>query len=84
MITDIPGNMSIDVPKTMSDDVANKLSSRIGIIDRLITSRSQEINDLVQKGLALESKIRVTDPSYVSQIGDRVQELNRLNSSYKH
>jgi NADH-ubiquinone oxidoreductase chain 3 len=84
VVTDITGNMSIDVPKTMSDEVANKLSSKVGIIDRLITTRGQDINDLIQKGLTLESKLRITDPNYVSQIADRVQEFQRLNSTYNH
>jgi hypothetical protein len=84
VVTDVAGNMNIDVPKTMSDEVANKLSSKVAIIDRLITTRGQDINDLIQKGLTLESKLRITDPNYVSQIVDRVQEFQKLNSSYKH
>jgi NADH-ubiquinone oxidoreductase chain 3 len=84
VVSDTTGNMSIDVPKSMSDEVANKLSNKIGIIDRLITTRGQDINDLLQKGLTLESKLRITDPNYVSQIADRVQEFQRLNSTYNH
>ena len=84
VVTDIAGNMEIDVPKTMSDEVANKLSSKVGIIDRLITTRGQDIYDLLQKGLTLENKLIITDPNYVSQIADRVQEFQKLNSSYKH
>jgi NADH-ubiquinone oxidoreductase chain 3 len=84
VVTDMSGNMSIDVPNSMSDAVANKVSTRIGIIDRLITTQGQNINDLLQKGFALENKIRLTDPNYVSQIADKVQEFNKLNASYKH
>ena len=84
VVTDAAGNMDMDVPKSISDEVANKVGARIGVIDRLITTRGQEINDLLQKGLALEANIKMTDPNYVSQITDRVQEFNKLNSSYKH
>jgi len=84
VITDTIGNMSIDVPKHMSEELANKLTNRIGIIDRLITTRSQDISDLVQKGYILEEKIKLADSQYVSQLTDRMQEYKRLISSYKH
>ena len=51
VITDSTGNMDLDVPQNMSDDEATKISTRIGIIDRLITTRGQEINDLLQNVL---------------------------------
>ena len=84
VITDTAGSMSIDVPNSMSDVEANNISTRLGIIDRLIITRGQDINDLLQKGLALENKTRLTDPNYVSQIADKVQEFKKLNASYKH
>jgi NADH-ubiquinone oxidoreductase chain 3 len=84
VITDSIGNLSIDVPKDMSDVVANKLSTKIGIIDRLITTRGQEINDLLQKGIHLEDKLKMENSNYVSQLTDKIQEFKRLNSLYKH
>jgi len=84
VVTDITGNMSIDVPDSMSKAEAYKISNKVGIIDRLITTRGQDINDLLQKGLSLENKIRLTDPNYVSQIAGKVQEFSKLNASYKH
>lgn len=84
VITDTIGTMSIDVPQNMSQEVANKLSTRIGIIDRLITAKSDDISDLLQKGAVLENKLKLTDSQYVSQLTDRMQEYKRLISSYKH
>jgi hypothetical protein len=84
VITDSSGIMSIDVPVTMSDIEAEKISKRINIIDRLITLRGQEINDLLQKGLNLETKLKSQNPNYTSQILAKVDEFNRLNFSYKH
>lgn len=84
VVTDVAGNMGIEIPDNMSQELGNKLGARVGIIDRLITTRGQEINDLLQKGLSLETNIKMTDPNYVSQITDRLQEFNKLNSSYKH
>jgi len=84
VITDTIGTMSIDVPQHMSNEVADKLSTKIGVIDRLITTRSQDINDLLQKGAALENKLKLVDSQYVSQLTDRMQEYKKLISSYKH
>lgn len=84
VVTDAIGNMSIDVPQNMSDDDANKVSTRIGIIDRLITTRGQEINELLQKGNLIENKLKKENPEYVSQLTEKIQEFRRLNHSYKH
>jgi hypothetical protein len=84
VVTDTAGTMSIDVPQDMSEQVANKLSNKIGVIDRLITTRSQDISDLLQKGTILEEKLKVTDSQYVSQLTDRMKEYKRLISLYKH
>ena len=84
VITETNGNMSIDVPSSMSDDRAEQLSKRIGIIDRLITTRGQEIDVLLQKGLEIENKLKEQDPKFTSQILEKVNEFKRLNNSYKH
>ena len=84
VITDAEGNMSIDVPKNMSADIANTIAKKINIIDNLVTTRGQEINELLQKGINLESKLKTADSNYVSQLTDKIQEFKRLNSLYKH
>lgn len=84
VVTDTTGNMSIDVPINMSDSEANFISKRIGVIDRLITTRGQEINELLQKGLEAESKLKLENPNYVSQLSEKITEFKRLNASYKH
>jgi hypothetical protein len=84
VITDTSGNMSIDVPSSMPDNEAEMISKRIGIIDRLITMRGQEVNNLLHKGLEIESKLKEQNPNYTSQILDKVNEFRRLNASYRH
>ena len=84
VITDSAGNMSIDVPKNMTDSVANSTSTRIGILDRLISTRGQEISDLIQKGSELENKLKFENSNYISQLSDKISEYNRLKSTYKH
>lgn len=68
----------------MPDSVANNISTRINIIDRLITTRGQQINDLLQKGIETEKNLKMGDSNYVSQISEKLLEFNKLNASYKH
>lgn len=82
IVTEANGNMSVDVPNSMPDIEAEKLSRKIGIIDRLITTRGQEIDSLIQKGLSIEEKIRENNPEYTSKILGKIQEFKRLNASY--
>jgi hypothetical protein len=84
VLTDAAGNMEIDLPGSISDHVANKFSTRIGIIDRLITTQGQQVRDLLEKGTDLENKLKMADPNYVSQLTDKIKEFHRLNSLYKH
>jgi hypothetical protein len=84
VITDGVGNMSVSVPGSMTDEVANAISNKIGVIDRLINTRGQEISDLLQKGTSLENKLKMENPNYVSQLTAKIEEFKRLNSSYKH
>jgi hypothetical protein len=84
VITETNGNMSIDVPSSMSDNRAEQLSKRIGIIDRLITTRGQEIDALLQKGFEIENKLKEQDPKFTSQILEKAKEFKKLNNSYRH
>jgi hypothetical protein len=84
VITDTEGNMDIDVPVNMSDYEAQNVSNRLGIIDRLITTRGQQINDLFQRGISLENKIKIENPNHVSYLTDKIEEFKKLNDSYKH
>lgn len=79
VITDSSGNMSIEVPKNMPDSTAKNFSTRIGIIDRLITTRGQEINDLFQKGTILENKLRMENPNHVSELAPKIEQFKKLN-----
>ena len=84
VISDPFGNMSLDVPFDMPDAEGEKLSKKISVIDRLIKTRGQEIDDLLQKGSGLETKIKMKNPNYTSQILDKANEFKKLKTSYKH
>lgn len=84
IVTDSFGNMALDLPKNISDEEAVKISNRIGVIDRLISTRSQDIEELIQKGVKLENAVKAENSNYVSQLADKVQEYNKLRKTYNH
>ena len=84
VVTDVLGNMSIDVPKDMPDSVADNIGKRIGIIDRLITTRGQQINELLQNGLTIENRVKMENTKYISQLSDKIAEFKKLNDSFRH
>ena len=84
VISDPFGNMSLDVPGDMPDAEGEKLGKKISVIDRLIKTRGVEINDLLQKGFGLETKIKMENPNYTSQILDKANEFEKLKNSYNH
>lgn len=84
VITDSAGNMSIDVPQNMPDSVANNITTRIGIIDRLITTRGQQINSLLQEGISIEKQLKIQNPNYTSELQQSIDKFKELNNSYRH
>nr|ALP86457.1 COX1 [Emericellopsis sp. 1a5] len=82
VVTDLGGNMSLDVPSSMPDDLAEHLGRKIGVIDRLITTRGQEIDGLLHKSIEIENKLESSE--FKSKILERVAEFQKLNKSYKH
>lgn len=84
VISDSEGNLSIDAPSSMSDNAAQKVATKINIIDSLITKRKCDISELIQKGLALQDKINIADPLYKSDILSKISEFEKLKGLYKH
>nr|YP_010620798.1 hypothetical protein PN052_mgp18 [Pseudofabraea citricarpa]WAX38809.1 hypothetical protein [Pseudofabraea citricarpa] len=84
VITDASGNMSIDVPGNMSDAQAQKVTTRIGILDRLIQTQSTNITDLLNKGFAIEDKIKINNPDSISEMLKQKSLFTDALSAYKH
>jgi cell shape-determining protein MreC len=83
VITDAAGSMSLDVPNSMSPKEVTEITEKLGVIDRLINTRGDTINNLLQKGLEL-SRLEANNSEQTSQLHDQIQEFRRLNSLYKH
>lgn len=84
VITEVNGDMSIDVPSVMTEAKTEELSKKIGILDNLIKIRCENIDSLVNKGLEIETKLREQNNEYSSQILSRAREFERLKNSYIH
>ncbi len=83
VIIDTAGNMILDIPDNMPNVDAGNLRQRMGIIDRLILTRGQEIDQLLQRGLSIEADLKRENANYTSQILDKVNEFRKLNNSYR-
>jgi hypothetical protein len=84
VVTDTMGNMSIDVSANMPDAEAELITKKISIIDRLVSTHGTTLNDLFQKGLSIENKLKAENPNYVSQLTNQIEEFKKLKASYKH
>lgn len=84
VITDSAGNMEIDVPNSFKSEDVTKITTKIGILDRLINTHGASINDFFQKGLSVENKLKINDPNYNSVLLDKIAEFKLINASYKH
>ena len=74
----------MDVPATMSKEVESQVKLKINIIDTLISKRQSDISELIDKGLSLQKKINSVDPSFKSEILNKISEFDKLKALYKH
>lgn len=84
IIIEADGYMSLDVPSGMPDNEAQQLSKRIGLLDRLIATRGEQISSLIDKGLGIEEKLKQQDSQFTSQILEKVNEFKRIKNTYRH
>lgn len=84
VITEGDGTLSLDVPSSMPDKEAQNLSKRIGIIDRLISVKENEVAKLIEKGSLMDSQLKLKDPNHNSEILAKIKEFEKLKSRYKH
>ncbi|MBC9719992.1 MAG: hypothetical protein H9W82_00875 [Lactobacillus sp.] len=85
VITDGSGNLSMMPPHGMSPSENFQVSTRIGIIDRLILEHSSNLEELFQKGFSLEKTVKSTDAAYNnSQLAEQYTKYKTLRGSYNH
>lgn len=76
--------MSVDVAASTSDAETEYISKKIGVLDRLITTRGEQLSELFKKGLQAEKEMITKDSNITSQLTEKLREFNKLKSSYKH
>lgn len=74
------GDFSIDVPKDMPDSEAKKFSDRLRILDQLIRTRTEDVEELLNKSKSLLTNIN--EKEYSSKILAKVDELNKIKGKY--
>jgi hypothetical protein len=84
IIIETTGRMALDVPASMPDSDAAIFSQRIAILDRIILTRIDEIEGLIEKGLNMETQLKKDNVNFTSQILDKANEFKKLKDSYKY
>lgn len=82
--TDSGGNLGMDAPVEMTSAEMERISNRIGIMDRLINNHGSTVNELLQRGQSIERDIISSNPEYKSQLVDKINRFKELNASYNH
>ena len=84
VVTDSTGNLFVDVPSSMPENKCNEVSTRAGILDRLIKTQGESIGNLFQKGSIAESKFKANNPNYHSELDELRKSFQTFKDLYKH
>lgn len=84
VVTDSKGNLFVDVPGDVSEDKYNEISTKVGVLDRLITTQKESIGDLFAKGSLAESKFKANNPNYNSELDELRKSFQTFKDLYKH
>lgn len=82
VITDVQGNLMVDAPSNLSDQACDYFGKKVGVIDRIINSKLDEADKLIEQGNAMQKEIKNSNHS--SQIQAKLKELNQLKNKYGH
>jgi len=83
VITDVAGNLAIEVPGDMSDLDVKTVTNKIGIIDRLINTQAEKAAGLINQGLNLY-KLGPENAENIHKLHQNSKILQELLNSYKH
>jgi hypothetical protein len=84
IVTDSSSNMFMEVPSTTPEDKATFLRKKLDVIDRLVNTKSAEVDKLLKEGSNLELNLKKDNPEFQSKILAKVNELNKLKAKYRH
>jgi hypothetical protein len=83
VITEVNGDMSIDVPLDMPKEKRYEISKKLGIIDRLVNTKGTELRTLFEQAVVEQDKLKALNSKDIPQISKQMQIFLDLNKSYK-
>lgn len=86
VISTVDQSIYIDAPNKMPQDKAEDIAKRLNIIDRLISTKREEIDNLFKEAWRLEGSLNKdkSDSSNASLIQKKLEDFQKLNAKYKH
>jgi len=82
VVTDAQGNLTLDAPADISQEKSEYVSKKVCILDRIINTKFDEADKLIEQGSAMEKEIKSSNQN--SQIQAKLNELKELKKRYGH
>jgi len=82
LVSNLAGDLQLDVPINMSQSVEKFLETKLGILDRLRNTHGQSISELLDKGRFLEQQLKLENPRYTTRLSGQIAEFARLNGAF--
>jgi hypothetical protein len=85
VVTNVQGELGIDVPENLDQNLAQQYANRINVFDNLIHNHIHNIENILKRVIELEDQMRILDENYQTQsslYNDRLKDLIRLYGHY--
>ena len=82
VVTDAQGNLTLDAPSNITQERSDYVSKKVCILDRIINTKFDEADKLIEQGSAMEKEIKSSNHN--SQIQAKLNELKELKKRYGH
>lgn len=85
VVTNVQGEMGIDVSNNLNDSIAQQYANRINVLDGLIHNHIHNIESIIERITEIEEKLSELDENYKAQgsiYNDRLKVMIRLYGHY--
>jgi hypothetical protein len=76
------GQVYMHPPTDMPEPEALQVKKELSVLDNLLNTHHQTISEKIKEGLAIEDRVKLSDPNYKSQLVEKINEFKKLESKY--
>ena len=74
----------IDAPHNMSEENLQYARKRVDVLDRVINTRRDQIEDLFKEAWKKENALKKSDPNFKSAIKDKADAFKKIKDRYRN